>query len=359
MSEFSSTETAALAAAPSPPPPSSTSEPGAAPGPQLSTGELRAHVTRERQARQERQVRDSMRDLDGPTPEPGAAPPPPSPEPAVADDFPRFWKKEWASDWSNLPPELRARIRDRENERDAHINRTRGEFDQLRRLYEDNLRRAQEAEQHHANGLMQAFALLDAETDKAFADVKNMSPAELARLAVDNPEKYAAFENARRKLVQLAERATQIHGHRVQAQQQQAQEAAQQQKQVWDAWRAAQDREFFRRNHIADAKNFDKVRQDVVMPYLDEIGVSRELAAHYWNHVPEFRSVQLQQMFYDAARYRAAQKSAARALPVAKPPPQQPGSAHQQNGGPPNLEAVSMSEFVRLRDRGVGNRRER
>src|SRR5262249_59655979 len=117
--------------------------------------------------------RDSMRDLDGPSPDPAAPPAPPAPpEPAIADDFPRFWKKEWAGDWANLAPELRAKIRDRENERDAHINRTRSEFDQLRRQYEDHVRRAQEAEQHHANGLMQAFALLDAETDKVFAEVK-------------------------------------------------------------------------------------------------------------------------------------------------------------------------------------------
>src|SRR5262245_34836491 len=133
MSEFSSTETAAPAAAPSPPPEPSTSEAAAPSGPRLSNGDLRAHVARERQARQARQAGSKMRDLHGPTPAP--APPPAPSEPALADDFPRFWKKEWAGDWGNLPPELRAKIRDRENERDAHINRTRSEFDQLRRQY--------------------------------------------------------------------------------------------------------------------------------------------------------------------------------------------------------------------------------
>jgi hypothetical protein len=179
--------------------------------------------------------------------------------------------------------------------------------------------------QHIENGLTNEFS-----------DIRNMDDA--AMLAQIDPARYQRWDAAQKQR-QLAI-----------GQNQQLQEQARvERQQAWDQWSAAQDRAFAQHAgaEIDDPVRGPKIRQ-AAFQTLHELGFSEQELSQSWN-AGQLRDARVQALVLDAARYRQAKASAAKAAAKPIPQVQRPGTGRprgadvQDHGG-----ELSKGDAVRL-----------
>jgi hypothetical protein len=300
----------------------------------------------------------------------------PEPEPAPPEiEPPRAWKSEEKERFKALPPEVQKYIAENEAGREQYWNAKRNEIDRDReqakteaqRRYAADLQTAQEArasaEEMHRLSVEETT--LNVQLHLGFEEFKqryggDITQPQLDALKQTNPALAADVErdleilrNASTQLKDLSDRRTFRQTREAEQQQAEAQRArADQLKQL----NASQDAEFAKRNpEFADDSKAAEIREKMVIPYLrDQLKLPPERIAYLWDNEPLFRSVESQQMLFDAARWRAAQQAARNAAPKTMPKPQ---SSNAVNGAPRDdvfaaANSGDMAAFFRLRAQG-------
>jgi hypothetical protein len=236
-------------------------------------------------------------------------------------------------------------------------------FEALSQMIEQQREQERAQERQQALELIGAVhAMIDAEGAREWGHIR--SPDDEVNLAKSDPEKFERYLAFKNNIVSWMQRAGRLRDfNRAEAQAQVAQQQTEFEEQ-FRSYARAQDELFVSRNkELADPQAQYEVRHKVVLPYLAEMGVSGELAAQLFLQDPRFRSAEMQQIVYDAARFSDAHKKALAAVPKAPPPPQRPGSATAgdefRGNDAARLDAGArrggMDEYVRLRRMGVGN----
>lgn len=258
-------------------------------------------------------------------------------------EAPKFWKQSAREFFATLPRDQQEAFLAHDNEREAFVQRTKNETaDKLKGLSARE-QAAEQARHQYEAAVHQALQSLAANTE--FADIK--TPADERKVANEDPFRYAQYQAYRSEVASRIQQAQQIQHHR-----------AQEQHQQFQAFAQDQDRQFIERNpDFSNPEKAKQIRTDVVLPYVREVlGISDQELATFWNQ-PHIRDVRSQQALLDAARWRAAQVAAKKAIPAAKPAPLKPGTSAAKGGGDiPALEKADMKTYIAMRNKGVGNR---
>jgi hypothetical protein len=323
-------------------------------------------------------------------------------------DMPRSWATEDADTWAKLPPDLRAKIAEREQGRErefrkgqdaiararkeaeaAQRERSRGDtgLDAIRismaalapelqaygegtpqevyaRLQQESPERAAEfAEKYRRFDVLHSHAVMEhrqrlleagrgqevleqmvGELKAAFPEVKNIADAQ--KLARDNPERYQQWTAAMQQL-----NAAQSH---VRAVESQHQEAAQTQ---FREYADAEDAKFQAAiPEYNDPARYEALQDAALDALIDDYGFDQRELAQAWNTNPLLRDHRVQKMFAELGRMRLARARAAEARPKMPPKPQAPGSYRESNEGG-SLEAMAkagnMKAYIEARRRGA------
>jgi hypothetical protein len=269
-------------------------------------------------------------------PQPQAAPPQPSPEGADSDpqaeapaeatetpdpaelppiEAPRSWTTEEKERFKALPRELQAYLSEREQERDRDLRRRQNEAAEQRKALEADRQKAEQVRQEYEQKLPVLLTALQSQAGE-FADVR--TPADVMKLASEDPAKYLRYDAWQKQIGQ-------VQAQIVEAQQRQHQALSE----AWGKYAEEQDKLFADKvPDILDAAKAPKLRDSAVNALRDTGFTEQELAG-LWSGQSSItlRDHRLQLLILDAVKYRDAKAKAA--TPPAKPVPpvQRPGTA--------------------------------
>lgn len=259
--------------------------------------------------------------------EPDAAPPSEAPgetetaEPA--EDLPpitppRSWTADQRERFAQLPRELQEYVSERESTRETEFRRSQNEVAQQRQAIQAQLQAAEQQRAYYEQAIQSALGTVQAQMQGEFGDIR--TPADLQRLAEQEPDRFNRFQ---------AQREIQQHLYREAMQQQQQRQY--QEAQQFRQWSAEQDRLFSEyAKDFADPAKVEKATNDVVN-YLSEVGLKKEQLPALWNQ-PMFRDAMMQRIVFDASKWHAAQQAAKKAAAKPVPPVQRPGPAAVRPG---------------------------
>jgi len=230
---------------------------------------------------------------------------------------PRSWSNEDKELFASLPRETQERLAERERSRESDFLRRQNEAAVERKAAEAERGRAEAARAQFEQASLNALQLVQAELARDFPDTRTHEDA--ARLANDDPLRWAQWKQRVDNLQSLHGQVVQIEAAREHAQQQ-----------AFHQWAEDQDRSFnaqFR--EFDEPEKGDALRSSTLRYLTDVVGVPRDALAGLAGH-PLFRDVRMQRIVYDAMRFHAAQEKAKSAKAAGRPPVQRPGTAAER-----------------------------
>jgi hypothetical protein len=227
-------------------------------------------------------------------------------------DPPRSWSKEQRERWSGLDRDTQQYLLDHDRGTSDSVRKAQNEAAQIRQAAEAAKTQAEQARQQFETGLNDLLMRLS--QDGEFEDIK--TPADVEKLANDDPFKFARWQARQQNISLLQQQATHLR------QQREAEQRTQ-----FESWATEQDKAFTEMvKDFADPEKATKLRAGVVN-YLTEVrGVPADTIPQLWQN-PMFRDARMQAIVFDAVRFHEGQKAAKAAIPKSVPAPQRPGTA--------------------------------
>jgi len=229
---------------------------------------------------------------------------------------PRSWTKEDKEAFKLLPPEVQARVAEREQKREADFRRRQNEATELRKQAEVERSQAEQRRAQYEQALPALFDALQRQAAGEFNDVRTVD--DVAKMAEDDPLRYIKWQAHQQRIQQVE---AEIRGVQERQYREQAEGFA----------RFAQEQDAAFAEKFPEFKDPEKAQKEInrVRAYLtDEIGFQVEELQSAWNGAPiSLRDARMQSILRDAALYREAKKQAA-AAPRGQPAPvvQKPGT---------------------------------
>jgi hypothetical protein len=259
-------------------------------------------------------------------------------EPAAvpAIDPPASWTKEEKAEFATYPREAQERIARREQERERATHRSLTEAAERSKVLMAKEQAAEQARQQFEGALQSTIAQLVDVQAQEFAEIK--TPADLQRLANDDPFAYVRFKASQEK-IQL------LHQQSITLQQQRAQQA----QENYAKWAEAQDKAFDKQaKEFGDPEKGSEARKQVVS-YLTEVrGLPQDRLGRLWSgQEPLYlRDAAVQMVVRDAAKWHAAQKNAVTAAKKPVPTVMRPGTAPSK-GDAAQADIKKLTEQVK------------
>lgn len=248
-------------------------------------------------------------------------PEPQADEPAPIEP-PRSWTKDEKERFQSLPRETQEYIAQRERERETELRRGQNEAAEKAKAISAKEEALESARQQYESALPALLQALQNVGSDEFSDIKSMD--DVRRLATEDPLRYSQWD-AHQKQVQAVQSEVQ------QAQQRQAEAQVEQ----FRTFSEEQDKLFLEAApEFADEAKREPA-QKLVRSYLSEMGVDDATLADLWTGKQNvsLRHHKMQQVIYDAARWRNAQKAAKEVAARPVPPVQRPGVAPTRGEG--------------------------
>lgn len=225
---------------------------------------------------------------------------------------PRSWTKEDKAVFAGLPRETQERLVDRERSREKDFLQRQNEAaTKLKDLSAKELA-AEQARQTYETALPQLLQNLVSSAE--WGDIRTQ--ADVDQLARDNPSRWVLWQQHLEKARSVANEL------QTSQQRQQADNASK-----FDAYGKRQDELFTEKvPAMADPKQADALRMRAG-EVLKEVGFADDELSDLWHgkRAMSLRDARLQEIVYDAIRYRDAQAKARKATVKPIPPVQRPG----------------------------------
>lgn len=226
-------------------------------------------------------------------------------------DPPKSWAQDQKERFASLPRETQEYLAQREAERDRLTFKSSNELSEQRKAMEAKAQELGQLRQHYEAQIPMAMQAIQAAILADFPDVR--SPEDVARLAQQEPARYVQWD-AKQK--QLATWQSEWVG----AQQRQYQEQMQQ----LNDWKSSQDSEVEKLFEKTPKAERDALANEAKAALL-EYGFNEQQIGALWES-SILRSVPLQRIMADAAKYRIAKRTATKPAAKPVPPVQRPGT---------------------------------
>jgi hypothetical protein len=271
----------------------------------------------------------------------------PPQRPQRPQDFPRSWAtdSEAAAIWDQLPPQARAQITQREQQRDTEVTRAQTEFATRTREVEAVIAHSEEVNRQALQALVPEL--------EPFADL--FEPGRLAAERQANPQRAQAFEQLFNRVESLRLTGQQLLEVRAEQHRAQQEQFFTNARAAWEAQKKAEDVAAEKLiPGLADPGKREAIAK-IVYEYVDKLGISREQFHHWYETEPLLRGAAGQKVLYDAAMWNRAQRAAFEAKPKPQPKPLMPGvnNGPSRGSGDAALAAAAsngdMDTYFRLR----------
>ena len=229
-------------------------------------------------------------------------------------DPPRSWTADDKEIFKTLPRETQQKLADRDRARETEFRRGQNEAAELRRQMDAERGEVQQARARYEQALPALLQTLQEQQRGEFADVRTM--ADVERLAREDWPRYALWDAAQKKIAAVAQEVQAAQHRQVQEYQSQ-----------WNSYATRQDQLLLDRvPDLSDKTKAQKLADAAAAVYRD-VGFKDEELQALWSGQASIslRDARLSQIVIDAARWREAKASAAKAARPGLPPVQRPG----------------------------------
>ena len=242
-------------------------------------------------------------------------------------DPPRSWTKEEKEEFRTYPREAQEKIARREQDRETALRRSQNEAAEKAKAIDAERQRAEQARLQYEQALPQLVQALRSVQAGQFSDIKTQE--DVNKLAAEDWPRFAKWQAHMMQVASLEQEAKQ-------AQERQHTEA----KEQWAKFAESEDKLLLDKvPELADKERSSKVG-DAALSVLEDVGFSKTDLAKAWNGEMgiSVRDHRIQQLIYDAVRYREAKAKIAQPQAKPVPPVQKPGVSQQK--GDTNLAKI-------------------
>lgn len=237
------------------------------------------------------------------------------PDDAPTIDPPRSWTKEDKAAFALLPRDTQERLLALDRTRELELRRGQNEAAEAKKAIEAERQAAEQARQQYEHALPTLLQQIEAVQASEFAHVQTWD--DLAALQQNDPLGFQRYQ-----LLQQRADAVRQEAQAAQRQQQQDMQAR------WQEFVAQQDQLAAQRiPDLVDPEKAEKAAKQA-RSFLTDLGFSDAEITDHWNGRPlSMRDARVQEAFWKATRFDAAQKAAKTATAATPPPVQRPGAA--------------------------------
>lgn len=230
-------------------------------------------------------------------------------------DPPKSWSKEDRQLFSTLPRETQERLAESETERTRTLRQRQNEIAEERKAAQAEKLKMEQARAQYEHSLPQLLTTMQAQVAGEFGDIRSF--ADVEKMQAEDPFRFQRFQLAQEKLKA-------VHQQYAAVQQRQARDIADQ----WEKFSREQDSAFESAVvEMADSKKAESVRR-AAKNTLSDLGFKDEELGALWQGKAgiSLRDARVQQLVYEAAKWREAQAKAKEVRAKPLPPVQKPGS---------------------------------